>query len=402
MKIEDKEYRKAFKLKIKNDHNIDLSEDQITLGILEEEKKRCSIFHGQLWPNKRNIKVGDNFEERITWSKTIDGLRAQAHRHGLSGIDEPIFKEDNEGNPIECRVAVYKGFKKDKYVGVARFEEFAQYFFDKKAREKKLQSQWKDAPFNQLHIAAERQALRKGFPDLDDDEYEVYDADEPTPGDADANDPVEPVRAAGAVADKMKAEPKRIDYKTGAKKYFDVGDMYSEEERVISAATIKDNVQVYILDSGFIIKFKDGEELARKQRPEEDSPIGGINWSKDSRYYDGSRVIDVKISEHKKVALLELDSCFKVKLDRWGKEVARKPLEEVAKERLENFDEKQALKKEVFDLHSKYCQSLGKKISLKETLYRLEGVDLGDEKLTESDMKILKESLLEYLDGKAS
>ncbi len=173
---DDEELREKIRLKCLNDWDIELSEDQITMGIIEQEEQKLSIFHNQLWPNKRNYKksTGSGYDDfvwaqRVTWDKTIDGYRTIALRNGFAGIDATKFIESN-GKLVMATVIVYKIQSDDKrypFVGEARFEEFAPR---NKKGDINLTGQWKTAPYNQLSIAAQRQALRLAFQESNENE----------------------------------------------------------------------------------------------------------------------------------------------------------------------------------------------------------------------------------------
>src|SRR5690606_27120050 len=169
----------------------DLTDDQISMCIIEMEEQRLSLFHNQIWPNKRRYKDKSSknlkFLDRLTWDKTIDGYRAVAHRSGrFAGVDAAVFETD-ENDQLIARVTVYaidSAGNPRPYVGEARFNEFVQmvdvWENDKKTGEKVANSQWAESPYNQLSIAAERQALRKAFQDLDSSEVGFVSIPEPT------------------------------------------------------------------------------------------------------------------------------------------------------------------------------------------------------------------------------
>jgi phage recombination protein Bet len=105
-----------------------------------------------------------------TFQVSIDGLRAIADRTGLyAGSDEPLydegldlFKFETSGRtiPAVCKVTVYKlvGGQRCPFTGVAKFSEFCQTYNGKPS------GMWEKMPCNQMAITAERQALRKAFP----------------------------------------------------------------------------------------------------------------------------------------------------------------------------------------------------------------------------------------------
>lgn len=181
---EDVDLRQEVKRKCSNDWNLTLTEDQITSCLVKMEKTKLSLFHGQIWPNVRSVRVGNGWEKRVTWAISIDGYRAIAHRNGLAGIDEPNFITADDGRPIQASIRVYRIHHnvKSAYVGSARYSEFVQmmdeYDDEKKKTGRQIPNhQWQKSPFNQLAMAAERQALRRGFQEtiFDDEVSEVYD-----------------------------------------------------------------------------------------------------------------------------------------------------------------------------------------------------------------------------------
>lgn len=184
---DDVDLRKEVQRKCKNDWNLDLDEDQITSCLVKMEKTKLSVFHGQIWPNVRNVKAGRNtWEKRVTWAISIDGYRAIAHRNGLAGIEEPSFITDDSGKPVQASIRVYRIHNgvRSSYIGSARYSEFVQLMdeYDDKRNKTGRQipnHQWQKSPFNQLAMAAERQALRRGFQEtlFDDDVNEIYDPD---------------------------------------------------------------------------------------------------------------------------------------------------------------------------------------------------------------------------------
>jgi len=115
MSIHDDELREKVRLKCKNDWDLELTEDQISMCIIEMEEQKLSIFHDQIWPNKRRWNKKEEVNgrtnwvpmERLTWDKSIDGYRAMAHRSGrFAGMDAANFERDENGDLI-ARITVY-------------------------------------------------------------------------------------------------------------------------------------------------------------------------------------------------------------------------------------------------------------------------------------------------------
>jgi phage recombination protein Bet len=113
-----------------------------------------------------------------TFQISIDGLRAIADRTGqYAGSDEPLFDEgltqfeaEQKGRavPSVCKVTVYKIVQGHKcsFVGIAKYSEFAQSFYDAKSGQQKAGEMWGKMPYTMLSKCAESQALRKAFPQV--------------------------------------------------------------------------------------------------------------------------------------------------------------------------------------------------------------------------------------------
>ena len=115
-----------------------------------------------------------HFVQRSTWNAetksrenvwafqvAIDGLRAIAERTGeYEGTDEPETTEAANGQPLKCRVLVWRKGRQKPSVGVARFAEYAQFTLDGK-----LTKMWREKPFLMLEKCAEALALRRAFPE---------------------------------------------------------------------------------------------------------------------------------------------------------------------------------------------------------------------------------------------
>jgi phage recombination protein Bet len=107
---------------------------------------------------------------------SIDGYRAIADRTGqYAGSDEPTYDEglglyefEQSGRtlPTVCKVTVWKMIQGNRcpFVGVAKYAEFNSN-----------SPLWKKMPCQMLAVAAERQALRKAFPQCVSAEYLVGD-----------------------------------------------------------------------------------------------------------------------------------------------------------------------------------------------------------------------------------
>lgn len=352
--VHDQDLRDKVRLKCKNDWGHDLTEDEVSMCIYEMEEQQLSLFHNQIWPNKRTFKdkSTNQWESRITWDKTIDGYRAIAHRSGrFSGMDKAVFSLDDDGG-LMATITVYmidSTGQRRAIEGEARFNEFVQmipaYENGRKVGVKPA-NQWSDSPHNQLAIAAERQALRKAFQECAEVKGEAL-ADPrpdtaPEPIDQAPEKPIEESRGrpepaaiasanAGRLTPPPQAPPPEPEpepepegtYVGIPRDGFKVFGMYNKKERIIICAKRGEN-HVLALDSGKRVTINsEGYEIERVNR--KDSKKGGRNWSEGEKYYDGSTV--EKVGNSKKdesAAWLALDSGFKVMVDGWGKEVNRK------------------------------------------------------------------------------
>jgi hypothetical protein len=167
--------RIAIYLTVRNDYGYELTEEEITLCIIEQEQQRLSLFHDQIYPNRRKISKRNEKPDvfRITWDKTVDGWRAIAQRSGVfAGVDYPThIQAPNCDHPLETRVAVYRlmpnGYRAP-FVGVARYDESVQMVYDKELKKKRPNNVWSTRPFMQCAVRAEVNALRMAFQDLGD------------------------------------------------------------------------------------------------------------------------------------------------------------------------------------------------------------------------------------------
>lgn len=432
--IDDEELREKIRLKCLNDWDIELTDDQITMGIIEQEEQKLSIFHNQLWPNKRAYKDkndGYKWKARVTWDKTIDGYRTIALRNGFAGIDPTKFIESN-GNLVMATVTVYKiqgDGKRYPFVGEARFDEFAP----RKDGEINLTGQWKTAPYNQLSIAAQRQALRIAFQECNDGQSELLVAPDTA---ADVPEPI-PEPSRGEPAPSAEDDDDDDDGEKEAKptgKYvgipreggFKFGQMYNEEERVVLKSQSKlDGSWSLGLDSGFaVVVNRDGYEISRRERSD-DNP-GGRPWKEDAKFYDGEIVEKIATAKKDpKSVWLALDNGFKVRLDQWGKVVKRKerkskeaPKEESKKEEpkeepkkgngllavseFRKLSSREEMRSNMIPALAKWCREVngGKKISPKQAFAHFNGVEIeAGKSMGMEDYPVLYECLVEALEA---
>jgi len=147
-------------------------------------------FRSQASPIVFNAKNAD--KRRVALVVGIDGLRAIADRQDTYAPDEgePEYEVDESlkgpANPhgiVKCTVYVNK-LRANRWFrtpGVAFWDEFApvtdEWAWDEQkgkrapTGKKTLSGKWADMPRHMIAIAAERQALRKGWPDAFNDLY---------------------------------------------------------------------------------------------------------------------------------------------------------------------------------------------------------------------------------------
>jgi len=463
--VEDKELREKIRLKCLNDWDIELDENQISMCIYEMEEQKLSLFHGQVWPNRRRYKKknsegkDDGWGIRITWDKSIDGYRALAHRSGaFAGSEKAEFSLD-ENNQLVATVTVYRRAKnghKDKFVGEARFSEFVilvdEYVRGSKTGKRVPNSQWAASPYNQLSIAAERQALRKAFQECDDSidvVIETASTSEPPESQVESSrgEPLSDERT-GPVPDASYKESEQtrqaVDGSQGAKaesltsqskkepvgKYVGIPQggfkecaMYNKEERIVYIQGVAEGGIYLALDNGEVAEVnKDGYEIKRSTW---EGTRGGRAWVIGDTYYDGTKVEKVAASKKDSAAFwLALDNGFKVMIDQYGKEIKRaerkkkeseeekkETKEEANKEKpkkdndeidIESLNTIEEIRKHSTPLLARWCRDKngGQKLSFKEAYLKLTGVVITPGMtMSADDHKVLYQCLEEALEG---
>jgi len=402
LNIDDEDLKKKIAHKCKNDWGLELTDDEVKMCIYEMEETGLSIFFDQIWPNRRKLWNKDKREEevRLTWDKTIDGYRTIAERSGTyAGIGKPEYETDSEGNLVSSTIEVYKFVQGQKcaFAGQAFYSEFVQKAYDKKTKELVVNRQWSNSPYHQLSIAAERQALRKAFQEINadlsksenvliDSETEKMEDDEgeqeveavaskPSKKEAPEKKPEPKVEQAPAaapapapeVADKpapkkqgpsspfMEDKPKDKTYAESV----EFGKYYLEGQRVVFSVDKSRTEKAIALDNGdaVLVRLTDHgwEEVSRKQRKKPE--MGGFSWDMGMEYYDGSMITITRPDKKRENHLwLGLDNGYKVLLNQWGKEVERS---ERKKASANDEDSKRAKA-------MKMCMPLIKKFNVKE------------------------------------
>jgi hypothetical protein len=425
LSIHDQELRDKVRLKCANDWDYELTEDQISMCIIEMEEQKLSLFHNQIWPNKRKYqKPRDDrgnreWTSRITWDKSIDGYRSIAHQTGLfAGADNAEFDVDESGSLI-ARVTVYRldpTGKRNAFVGEARFSEFVQLvdeWKDGRKTGKRIPNyQWSDSPHNQLSVAAERQALRKAFQDFKNDTQQVVvdssipDAEPPEPedkpsrGQAITDPKADPAHQPAAPAAEKPAEPEPEESKGTyvgiPEKGFKEFGMYNKEERIVILFQ-KSGQFTLALDSGQRVTVS-GEGYETDRRDRTDNNPGGRDWGDGEAYYNGAHVEKIAKPKNDETSLwLALDDGFKVFLNKWGKEEKRKERKkkestgaakpesetdskpepdsaEPADVDIEAMDSTEQVRKACIPLLAQWCRDIKKKkVSYKEAYEELTG-----------------------------
>jgi len=162
----------------------DLTPDEFEMFVELCKRNALDPFRGQASPIVFSAKSRE--KRRVALVVGIDGLRAIAERHDTYApdehppeyeIDEALKSPTNPDGIVKCTVHVNKlrAGRWFRVPGVAFWTEFApvteEWAFDEAAGKKSAGSKWADMPRHMIAIAAERQALRKGWPDAFNDLY---------------------------------------------------------------------------------------------------------------------------------------------------------------------------------------------------------------------------------------
>lgn len=180
-----------------------LSSDEFNMFVELCRRNRLDPFRGQASPVVFNARNAE--KRRVALVVGIDGLRAIADRLDTYAPDEnPPEYEIDEGrkgptNPlgiVKCTVYANK-LRADRWFripGVAYWDEFAPITDEwdwcdqsnkrKPTGKKTVGGKWAEMPRHMIAIAAERQALRKGWPDAFGDVYADEEVARHVEGDA--------------------------------------------------------------------------------------------------------------------------------------------------------------------------------------------------------------------------
>lgn len=157
----------------------DLTNDELALFAAVCERTGLDPFAKQIYGIKRTTrrKVNGQWieEGHLTIQTAIDGYRLIAERSGLYGGQDPAEWCGPDGTwtdvwlssdpPVAARVAVYRKDVARPFVGVARFDAYADRWPAKDGQTVgDLRNLWKTMPDGQIAKCAEALALRKAFP----------------------------------------------------------------------------------------------------------------------------------------------------------------------------------------------------------------------------------------------
>ncbi len=157
----------------------DLTNDELSLYAAVCKRSGLDPFAKQIYAIKRTTrrKVRGNWveEDVLTIQTGIDGYRVIAERSQLYGGQDPpewcgpdgvwtdVWLSDEP--PKAARVAVYRKDVARPFVGVARFDSYADRWPAKEGQKVgDLRNLWKTMPEGQIAKCAEALALRKAFP----------------------------------------------------------------------------------------------------------------------------------------------------------------------------------------------------------------------------------------------
>lgn len=157
----------------------DLTDPELELFAAVCERTGLDPFVKQIYAIKRTSrrKVRGNWieEDTLTFQTAIDGYRTIAKRSGQYGGQDAAEWCGSDGAwtdvwlssepPVAARVAVWRKDVPRPFVGVARFDAYADRWPAKDGQDKgDLRNLWKTMPDNQIAKCAEALALRKAFP----------------------------------------------------------------------------------------------------------------------------------------------------------------------------------------------------------------------------------------------
>lgn len=160
---------------IKRTIAVGTTDDELKLFIHVCNRTGLDPFARQVYCIKRNAWNSETRqnESKMSIQVSIDGMRLVAERSGKYAGSETFWcGEDGVWRdvwleplpPAAAKTIVYKSGSDRGFVGVARFNAYAQTFKDKNTKEEKLGSMWQKMPDVMIGKCSEALALRKAFP----------------------------------------------------------------------------------------------------------------------------------------------------------------------------------------------------------------------------------------------
>jgi len=154
---------------LKNSLCKDLDMNEFEIFIMACNKTRLDPFMRQIHAVKRDTKKADGSYAKVMTIQTgIDGYRLIADRTGKYAPGRaPTFEYDSSGKLLSSTAYVKKQTSDGTWHEVAAtafFEEYCQFYVDKRSGEKRPTKFWEEKSHGQLAKCAEALALRKAFP----------------------------------------------------------------------------------------------------------------------------------------------------------------------------------------------------------------------------------------------
>jgi phage recombination protein Bet len=153
---------------LKNSYCKDLTDSELKIFLMACSKTRLDPFMKQIYAVKRNTWANGQSTAVMTIQTGIDGYRLIAERtHRYCPGSEPTYEYDNQGKLISATSYIKKQTHDNTWHVVsasAHFDEYCQYYTDKKNNQRRPMGLWGTMPRVMLAKCAESLALRKAFP----------------------------------------------------------------------------------------------------------------------------------------------------------------------------------------------------------------------------------------------